>query len=377
MSEYQSVAFRAIDGPVSEKNLEFMRRQSSRAEITPWAFDNEYHYGDFHGDAAEMLRRGYDIHLHYANFGTRDLLIRLPHGLPDASAAAPYFGEDALQFLKDKQGAGGILSITPYYEAGDKEELWNIDELLGRLISLRAEILDGDLRPLYLAHLAVACDSNHDREETKEAPVPAGLDKLSDAQRALAELYGLGESLIAAAARGAPAPPAKRDAQNQYADWLWRQPEATKNAWLTDLLADSHSTVRREILAEFQKSRGTTSWPTVSLNRTITELETAAEELKHQANHEAQTKAARARAKKLAAMTADPTTTLRETERLVAQGSREAYRKIAALLADLRTALAGSDQADLAEQQARKLKDNNPTLRVLTSELRRQGFVPK
>jgi hypothetical protein len=30
MSECQYVAFRAIDGPVSEKNLNFMRRQSSK-----------------------------------------------------------------------------------------------------------------------------------------------------------------------------------------------------------------------------------------------------------------------------------------------------------------------------------------------------------
>src|SRR6266550_2145969 len=83
MSEHQYVAFRAVDGPVSEKNLEYMRRQSSRAEISPWAFENEYHYGDFGGNAEEMLRRGYDVHLHYANFGIRKLLIRLPHGLPD------------------------------------------------------------------------------------------------------------------------------------------------------------------------------------------------------------------------------------------------------------------------------------------------------
>lgn len=61
MSEYQYIAFRAIDGPVSEKNLAYMRRQSSRAEITPWSFDNEYHFGDFGGDALEMLRRGYDL----------------------------------------------------------------------------------------------------------------------------------------------------------------------------------------------------------------------------------------------------------------------------------------------------------------------------
>ena len=62
MSEYQYVGFRAIDSAVSEKNLEYMRRQSSRAKITPWSFENEYHYGDFHGNAVEMLHRGYDSH---------------------------------------------------------------------------------------------------------------------------------------------------------------------------------------------------------------------------------------------------------------------------------------------------------------------------
>jgi hypothetical protein len=113
MSEHQRVAFRAIDGPVSEKNLEYMRRQSSRAEITPWSFDNEYHFGDFGGDAAEMLRRGYDLHLHYANFGIRRLLIPLPHGLPDVEAAKPYLGKDSVEFVQDKQGPGGILSNEP------------------------------------------------------------------------------------------------------------------------------------------------------------------------------------------------------------------------------------------------------------------------
>src|ERR1700722_8709553 len=114
MSEHQRIAFRAIDAPVNEENLEYMRRQSSRAEITPWSFDNEYHFGDFGGNAIEMLRRGYDLHLHYANFGIRKLLIRFPHGLPSAKAAKPYFAEDSLRFLKDKQGPGGILLIEPF-----------------------------------------------------------------------------------------------------------------------------------------------------------------------------------------------------------------------------------------------------------------------
>jgi hypothetical protein len=246
---------------VSEKNLEFMRRQSSRAEITPWSFDNEYHFGDFHGDALEMLRRGYDLYLHYANFGIRKLLIRLPHGLPDFKATEPYLGEDSLQFIPDKRGPGGILSIDPYHEPGDLEELWEFDDLLHRLVPLRAEILDGDLRPLYLAHLAIACDGNHDPEETKEAPVPAGLEKLSDAQRALAELYGLGDALIAAAAQGGPPPAAPSDPRTQYAAWLQGLPEATKDQWLLQWMSDPHSLVRREILAEFRKSRGAPLWP--------------------------------------------------------------------------------------------------------------------
>jgi hypothetical protein len=378
MSEYQYIAFRAIDGPVSEKNLEFMRRQSSRAEITPWTFDNEYHFGDFHGNAVEMLRRGYDLHFHYANFGIRHLMIRLPHGLPDPEAAKPYFGEDALVFIKDKKGQGGILSIDPYHEPGDLDELWeDFDDLLDRVVPARGEILDGDLRPLYLAHLAVACDSYHDPEETTEAPVPAGLDKLTKAQQALAEVYGLSKSLIAAAAGQSPPLARPSDSRNLHLVWLERQPETTKNAWLAQWIADPHSNARRQILAEFQKAQRVPSWPTVRLNRTIAELQVAAESIQHKADHKAAEKAAREQAKKLADMAADPTPTLLETERLVLERSIDAYRQVATLLADLREALASSDRSGLAEQQARKLKSEHPRFFRLISELRRRGFLPK
>jgi hypothetical protein len=377
MSEYQYIAFRAVDTAVTEKNLEYMRRQSTRAEITPWSFDNEYQYGDFRGDAVEMLRRGYDLHLHYANFGIRKLLIRLPHGLPDINAAKPYLGKDSAEFLRDKQGHGGILSIEPYHESGDLEELWEFDQLLHRLVLLRAEILNGDLRPLYLAHLAIACDGNHDPEATKEAPIPAGLDKLSDAQRALMELYGLSDSLIAAAAQDCPPLEALTDRGTPHAQWLRGQPEATKDAWLAQWMSDPHSNARREILAEFRKCLKAPLWPTVVRHRTIAELEMIAEEIQHQTDREKAANAARQRAKRLAGMAADPTQTLRETEELVSQRSGEAYRQIATLLAELRDALAGSEQSGLAEQQAQKLKSKNPTLHLLTRELRLQGFVPK
>ncbi|HZK82612.1 MAG TPA: hypothetical protein VFC46_16125 [Humisphaera sp.] len=273
MSEYQYIAFRAIDAPVSEKNLEFMHGQSSRATITAWSFENEYHFGDFHGNAAEMLRRGYDFHLHYSNFGDRKLMIRLPNGLPDAKAAKPYFEKDSFHFLKDKQGVGGTLCIEPYYEGDHLDDLWELDSsFLDRLLPLRIEIIAGDLRPLYLAHLAIASDSNHDPDETKDAPIPAGLKKLTAAQRALAELYGLSKALIAAAARNSPPMPDRVASENQYAAWLQNQPEATKNEWLHKLMEDPKAAVRREILADYQKNLAIPGWPTVSIDRTISEI---------------------------------------------------------------------------------------------------------
>jgi hypothetical protein len=39
MSEYQYAAFRVIERAVSQKNLAYMRRHSSRAEIMPWSFE--------------------------------------------------------------------------------------------------------------------------------------------------------------------------------------------------------------------------------------------------------------------------------------------------------------------------------------------------
>ena len=72
MSEYQSIAFRAIDGPVSEKTLSLcggnphvprLRRGPSTMNTITATFT----------ETRPKCRRGYDMHLHYANFGVRNL----------------------------------------------------------------------------------------------------------------------------------------------------------------------------------------------------------------------------------------------------------------------------------------------------------------
>jgi molecular chaperone DnaK (HSP70) len=168
---------------------------------------------------------------------------------------------------------------------------------------------------------------------------------------------------------------ARSQSPKQIEAWLTRQPQSTKDAWLVQLTVDAASSVRREILTAYRNDVALPSWPTILADRTIAELEAAGEKLEQEMKRKAAEAAARTRAKRLAAMAADPKETIRKTEELVKERSMDAYKQIAKLLSDLREALAGTKQSGLAEKQALKLKNENPNLRSLTTSLRQRDFL--
>ena len=45
MSEYQYYEFQAIDKPLTRNQMSELKNGSTRAEITPHRFVNEYHWG--------------------------------------------------------------------------------------------------------------------------------------------------------------------------------------------------------------------------------------------------------------------------------------------------------------------------------------------
>ncbi|GIW82499.1 MAG: hypothetical protein KatS3mg105_4306 [Gemmatales bacterium] len=213
MSEFQVISFRALDRPVSDANLKFMAMQSTRADITPWSFDNEYWYGDFSGDTIGMLRRGYDFHVHYANFGIRKIMMTLPAGFPHAQRAKPFLIPNEIHFIRNERGKGGILCLEPRADLVRANELPSPWQMIDRLLPLRQEISAGDLRPLFLAHLATVFEP--DEALAKKLPVPPGLKRLTRAQKALVEFFGVTDELLAwAAARSASLPAPKRSEQN-------------------------------------------------------------------------------------------------------------------------------------------------------------------
>jgi hypothetical protein len=352
-----------------------MRKQSTRAEMTPWRFDNEYHWGDFRGNVAEMLRRGYDIHFRYANFGIRSLHIRLPRGLPDLRAARPYLGKDGLGYVKDTSGAGATLVIDPNHEPGDLDELYDPDRVIDRLIPLRSEILAGDLRPLYLGHLAVCRDINHDPDDTVEGPVPAGLVELTPAQQALAKLYEIRKPLLATAAEASPPLPPQPKRDTRVGEWLACQPEAIKNRWLAELLSDGHSAARATILAKYRESLSVPAWPVIRRDRAISQLLEGAARRRRAAKHRAAAKAEDKHRQQLASIAADPQPTLRQVDRLIAKRQTAAYEEAAQLLVDVRDALAASGRDHVAATRAAALKAKHPTLRCLAAALRRRALL--
>src|SRR4051794_14325826 len=94
MSEYQYYEFRAVDRPLSRAEMDELRALSSRAEITPTSFSNEYNYGDFRGDELAVLARYFDVFLYVANWGTHRIAFRLPVGQVDIESFRPYCDDE-------------------------------------------------------------------------------------------------------------------------------------------------------------------------------------------------------------------------------------------------------------------------------------------
>lgn len=185
MSEFQYVVFQAVDRPLNDKGFAFAERQSSRADVSRWSLLCEYHYSSFHGVVDGLLRRGYDVFLQYTNYGVREIKMRLPQGLPFANSVwSKYIDGERLEWMNDSKGSGGILSLHPYHEPGDVEEVWEFQKYLDAAIQLRRRVMAGDMRSLYLLWLCAVNahdeDEHGDPVDQIEPPVPHGLSVITD-----------------------------------------------------------------------------------------------------------------------------------------------------------------------------------------------------
>jgi hypothetical protein len=293
----------AIDRPLDERQLDEVRALSTRAHITPTSFENTYEWGDFRGDPRVLMERYYDAFLYLANWGTRWLSFRVPSHLVDLATAQRYCVGDAANARVS--GEHLVIDLISEDEEADDFE-WGGEGWLSGIVPVRAELVVGDLRLLYLAWLL--CVQEHEvPDEEVEPPVPAGLGKLTASLKSVAEFLRIDPDLLAVAQRAAIVEAPTRD----MAAWVASLPAAEKDAALLTLLRGDDPHLRAGLLHRF---RGAT--PARPGNRTAGELRAAAEarwkdrvraeeERKRRAAEERECERAAKRARRLATLAAE------------------------------------------------------------------------
>jgi hypothetical protein len=270
VSEYQSYAFVALDRPLSAAEMAELRSISTRAQITPTRFFNEYQWGDLKADPAELLARYFDVHLYFANWGSRRLMFRLPlHAvsLDDLRACVPG-GPVTLTVTEHHV----VLDLWSETEEPEEEEEWFEDgQLQASLTPLRAELLRGDRRVAYLAWL-LAVQAGELDPDTPEPRVPHGLDTPTASLAALTSFLRVDPDLLAAAAEAGVE---DADELHRFRSWVARLPAREQQRWLLRAADNLDLAVGSALLGEFRRAH-----PPVAAEqaRTVAQLLARAEE---------------------------------------------------------------------------------------------------
>jgi hypothetical protein len=345
LSEYQYYEFLAIDRPLIGKEQDEIRSLSTRARITATSFVNEYHWGDFHGNPNQLMERYFDAHLYLSNWGMRRVMFRLPRTLLDVSTAEEYCVDGPV----DVWGSGGftVLDFTSEDESGEYDYDDDGQALLSAIVGVRAELIAGDLRPLYLAWLAGCSGYDLDGEVFEgdlEPPVPPGLGRLTAAQSALAEFLRVDKDLLSIAAENSPPLDHVGNDPNALAEWVKLLPEAEKNRYLMRIMQGEAARVGSELQRRYRD----VSMPAipVPIRRTVAAMFESTAQLREEvarrrATESAEAEARRVRkqaelqAKRLDALASDGDIAWTRVDTLIAARKPAEYDIATVLLTDL------------------------------------------
>lgn len=273
MSEYQYYDFRAVDRALTEAEIKALRSISTRAVITSTSFTNHYEWGDLKADPLKLLEKYFDAFVYVANWGTREFYLRLPQELADYEQLSALLSGEAACVRK----AGGHLIIGFETQLEQQDDWDDGSGWMGSLLSLRSDLLRGDLRCLYLGWLLGVQAEEFDEDEL-EPPVPAGLGELSAPLHALMEFLGIDEDLVEVAA-SASAPRSADPDRKELAEWIQGLPAKEKDDLLATAALQPGEGWRIELLRRFEQQVAQQTSHTTAANprRTVRELLAAAQ----------------------------------------------------------------------------------------------------
>lgn len=233
MSEYQRYEFMTSDRPLTRAQLDEVNCLSSHIEASSTHAVIEYHWGDFKHNPIKVLHQYFDGFLYWANWGSPQLALRFPHGILPADLIDGYDFDEFVTFTKHPDY--DIFDIH-FGEMEAPDEWTEYD--LGSLISIRDELMEGDLRALYIAWLATmrilgSYDEEEEDEDVIAPPVPSAFATLTAAQQALAELLQIPQILLDVAAQHSHT--TKLSTNDDFVAWVELLPEERRKDYLVQL----------------------------------------------------------------------------------------------------------------------------------------------
>lgn len=167
---------------VSKRGAMYARHTAAGSWV---AFVNFYTWGDFKGNPSAWMERYFHAFLYLANWGTHELMLRLPRGRLAPETAQLYCRGDSAQARM-----AGDFTILEFHSEDEAEDVYDGSGWLSSLISLRADLASGDHRALYFGWLLGVQNEGVD-ETDREPPVPAGLCRTPRVRRLPANRPGL------------------------------------------------------------------------------------------------------------------------------------------------------------------------------------------
>jgi len=269
VSEYQYYDFKAIDHALTKTEMAALRAIATRAVITTTSFTNHYEWGDLKADPLKLLEKYFDAYVYVANWGTREFHLRLPQVLVDFKQLKSMLPGEAAS----ARSAGQFVIVSFESEVEPDDDWDDGTGWMGSLVSLRSDMLRGDLRCIYLGWLhSVEC--HEFSEDTLEPPVPAGLRELSAPLDSFIEFLGIDGDLVEVAA-SASAPLKEGPSRKELATWIQGLPENEKDSLLIDFLSESSERCRLELLQRFRRENGVAANHGAIERRTVKDLLTA------------------------------------------------------------------------------------------------------
>lgn len=252
MSEYQSFQWKRFGCSLTREQRSEVSSLSSHIDVTSDSAIVTYYYGDFKHDPIEVLKRYFDVFVYNSNWGMQQVAWRFD---PDAIDPRQLRQYTADKYLSIRSTSECVILDAHFWEnwteSGYDEYQLDNDALLAAMEIIYERILDGDFRAVFLLWLE-ACELLGD-DFPSSAPIPAGLNELTDDLTVLTRFVGLDMALVKAAAESSETLSLNRPPKPNFDDRLRELDPEKKEEFLRRLLHDDPNSVKSALLRELRR----------------------------------------------------------------------------------------------------------------------------